>query len=299
MPLHQLLLRQLKKAGIDPAAIPSGEPFAKLLERISRSYAENDEERYTLERSLSLSSEEMQELHRKVEKQNRILHQVLTRYVAEEVANEVLANPEERLRLGGDTRLMTVLFTDIRNYTGYAKSKDAQLIVQVLNKVFERLVPIIFNEHGTLDKFMGDAVMAFYGAPISYEDDALRAVRTATRMQEAMKQLRDEDPTLREIAFGTGVFTGYAVVGNLGSQQLMNYTCIGDAPNSAKRLQENSKANQILICPATYEAVLDEVEAAPTEPILLKGKKAPIIAYHVTGMRGGSIQALPSTSTTP
>ncbi|OGA74810.1 MAG: hypothetical protein A3G81_16800 [Betaproteobacteria bacterium RIFCSPLOWO2_12_FULL_65_14] len=298
MTLHQLLLRQLKKAGIDPASAPSPEALGRLLDRVSRSYAENDEERYTLERSLSLCSEEMQELHRKLEKQNRVLHQVLTRYVAEEVAKEVLANPEEKLRLGGDTRLISVLFSDIRNYTGYAKAKDARLIVQVLNKIFERLVPIIFEERGTLDKFMGDAMMAFFGAPISYDDDALRAVRTAARMRDAMIQLREEDPSLREIAFGAGIFTGYAVVGNVGSQRLMNYTCIGDAPNSAKRLQENSKADQILICPATYEAVLDEVDAKTTEPIILKGKRAPIIAYEVNAVRGAS-EARPSASANP
>jgi len=283
---HSLLQRQLKKAGItDSDQPPTAEAFKSLLERVSRSYNENDEERYTLERSLGLSSEEMQELHKKLEKQNKILHQVLTRYVAEEVANEILANPEEKLKLGGETRLLTVLFADIRNYTGFSKGKDARVIIQVLNKIFDKLVPIIFDERGTLDKFMGDAVMAFYGAPISYDDDAMRAVRTAVKMQKAMLDLRDSDPALSEIAFGAGIFTGYAVVGNLGSEQLMNYTCIGDSANSAKRLQENAKADQILIDPATYEAVLDAIEAKPTEPLLLKGKKAPIIAYEVLGMK--------------
>ena len=283
---HSLLQRQLKKAGItDLENAPELASLLKLLERVSRSYNENDEERYTLERSLGLSSEEMQELHKKLEKQNKILHQVLTRYVAEEVANEILANPEEKLKLGGETRLLTVLFADIRNYTGFSKGKDARLIIQVLNKIFDKLVPIIFDERGTLDKFMGDAVMAFYGAPISYDDDAMRAVRTAVKMQKAMLDLRDSDPALSEIAFGAGIFTGYAVVGNLGTEQLMNYTCIGDSANSAKRLQENAKADQILIDPATYEAVLDAIDARPTEPLLLKGKKAPIIAYEVLGMK--------------
>jgi class 3 adenylate cyclase len=284
--LHSLLKRQLKKCGItDVAAPPSAESFATLLERVSRSYTESDEERYTLERSLGLSSEEMQELHRKVEKQNRILHQVLTRYVAEEVATDILSNPDEKLKLGGETRLLTVLFADIRNYTSFSKSKDAQLIIQILNKIFEHLVPIIFEEHGTLDKFMGDAVMAFYGAPVSYDDDALRAVRTAVKMQNAIRSLREEDTSLSEIAFGAGVFTGYAVVGNLGSLRLMNYTCIGDTANSAKRLQESAKADQILIDSATYEAVLDSIEAQPTEPLLLKGKKTATIAYEVLSMK--------------
>lgn len=286
--LHALLRRQLKKCGLSESEAPSAENFARLLERVSRSYTEADEDRNLLERSLGLSSEEMQELHKKLERQNRVLHQVLTRYVAEEVALEVLANPEEKLKLGGETRLISVLFADIRNYTGFSKSKDARHIVNMLNQVFGRFVPIIFEEKGTLDKFMGDAVMALYGAPISYDDDAMRAVRTAVRMQNAMRELRAEDDTLTEIAFGAGIFTGYAVVGNVGSEQFMNYTAIGDSPNSAKRLQENAQADQILMCPATFEAVLDQVECRPTEPLLLKGKIAPIIAYEVLGLRNGA-----------
>jgi adenylate cyclase len=283
---HSLLQRQLKKCGItDLQKAPDSESFFKLLERVGRSYTESDEDRYTLERSLGLSSEEMQELHRKLERRNKILHQVLTRYVAEEVANDILTNPEEKLKLGGETRLLTVLFADIRNYTGFAAGKEASVVIQVLNKMFDRLVPLIFDEKGTLDKFMGDAIMAFYGAPISYDDDALRAVRTAVKMQKAILDLRAHDSSLSGIAFGAGIFTGYAVVGNLGSERLMNYTCIGDCANSAKRLEENAKADQILIGRATYEAVVDNVDAKAIDPLLLKGKTAPIIAYEVLGMK--------------
>ena len=283
---HSLLQRQLKKCGItDLQKAPDSESFFKVLERVSRSYTESDEDRYTLERSLGLSSEEMQELHRKLERQNKILHQVLTRYVAEEVANDILTNPEEKLKLGGETRLLTVLFADIRNYTGFSAGKEASVVIQVLNKIFERLVPLIFDEKGTLDKFMGDGIMAFYGAPIAYDDEALRAVRTAVKMQKAILDLRAHDSSLSGIAFGAGIFTGYAVVGNLGCERLMNYTCIGDSANSAKRLQENAKADQILIDSATYEAVVDSVDAKATDPLLLKGKKVPIVAYEVLGMK--------------
>jgi len=284
-PLHPLLARQLKKFGVtDVQQLPDPASWPKLLERLNRSYIESDNDRYTLERSLSLSSEEMQELHKKLERQNKVMHQILTRYVNDEVANEILSNPEEKLRLGGDTRLVTVLFADIRNYTGFSKSKDARLIINVLNTIFQRLVPEIFEERGTFDKFLGDAIMCFFGAPTSHSDDALRAVRSAAKMQIAMQQLRIDDPSLEAIEFGVGVFTGYAVVGNLGSDQIMNYTCVGDTPNSAKRLQENAKGGQILICPATYEAVLDDVDAAPTEMLHLKGRKAPMLAYEVTAI---------------
>lgn len=282
--LHPLLSRQLRKLGLNDPAIPPGEDiWPKLLERINRSYVEGDNERYTLERSLSLSSEEMQELHKKLERQNKVMHQILTRYVNEEIANEILLDPE-KMKLGGDTRLVTVLFADIRNYTGFSKAKDARVIIHVLNTIFQSLVPEIFEEKGTFDKFLGDAIMCFFGAPTSYEDDALRAVRAAAKMQNAMAALKQRDDAFAQIDFGVGIVTGYAVVGNLGSDQVMNYTCVGDTPNSAKRLQENAKAGQILICPATYEAVLDHVEVGATEMLQLKGRKAPMLTYEVAAI---------------
>jgi hypothetical protein len=104
-------------------------------------------------------------------------------------------------------------------------------------------------------------------------------------LQEAMHTLRDEDESLAEVAIGAGIYTGYAVVGNLGSERMMNYTCVGDTPNAAKRLQENAIANQILICPATYEAVSDAVVVKPMGPMMLKGRVTPVQAYEVLSLK--------------
>jgi adenylate cyclase len=282
--VHPLLLRQLKKLGLaDPGSTPTTDQWSRIVDRVSRTYQENDNDRYTMERSLSLSSEEMEGLHAQLRRKNSILHQILTRYVAEEVAAEIIQNPE-RLKLGGETRLVTVLFADIRNYTGFSASKDARVIVEVLNSVFQAIVPAVFEERGTLDKFLGDAVMAFFGAPNAGTDDALRAVRSAVKMMRGIARLREEKPEYKDLQIGAGILTGYAVVGNVGTERLMNYTVIGDTANSAKRLQENAKGGQVLICSATYEAVMDQVEA---EPLMLevKGKKAPMLTYHVTGMK--------------
>ena len=148
------------------------------------------------------------------------------------------------------------------------------------NQIFARVVKIIFAHDGTFDKYIGDAIMAFYGAPLSYEDDALRAVKTALKMQEAMRKLQEEEDALKELGMGIGIYTGYAVVGNLGSEQVMNYTVIGDTPNMASRFQGHAKAGQVLIDAVTYEAVIESIEVKEMEPILLKGKKAPIAAYE-------------------
>ena len=234
--------------------------------------------------ALKRAREEIHRLAEELEKRNALLHQVLTRYVSDEVATEILANPEERLRLGGETRLVSVLFTDIRGFTAFSKAKDARLVIQALNKVYDCIVPIIFEERGTFDKYLGDGLMAFYGAPISSEDDALRAVRTAVKMRAAMHELLEKEATLRPLGLGTGIFTGYAVVGNLGTEKVMDYTCIGDTPNSARRLQEHAEADQIFISSVTYEAVLEHVNAVPTE-LLLEGMKAPIVAYEVVALK--------------
>lgn len=289
--LHPVLRRQLKKLGADDISIPSGDAWRQFLERVNQSYVEHDRERYTLERSLGLTSEEMQELNLKVEKHAAVLRQILTRYVAEEVADDILTNPEQKLKLGGETRLLTVLFANVRNYSGFSAVNDARVVIEVLNAIFQRLVPIIFDEHGTFDKFMGDALMAFFGAPTAYGNEAFRAVRSAIRMREAMANLRENDPRLGQIEFGVGIVTGYAVVGNLGSERLMNYTCIGDAPNLAKALQEHAKGGQVLICPATYEATIDWVAASPTEMLHIRGKKAAMLAYEVQGLRGAPPEA--------
>jgi len=224
-------------------------------------------------------------LHNELEQKNDLLHQILNRYVAEDVTNEILANPVEKLRLGGYTSRVSVLFADIRGFTSFTEDYPATVVVRLLNLIFKRLVPVIFAHRGTFDKYLGDAVMAFYGAPVPYPDDTLRAVQTAVDMQKAFYALKQEQPELRSLGLGIGIFTGDAVVGNLGSEQVMDYTVIGDVPNSAKRLQENAGPGKILICPTTCAAVQDRIEVRPLEPLLLKGKKAPLAVFEVLGLR--------------
>jgi len=224
-------------------------------------------------------------LHNELEQRNALLRNVLNRYVAEDVAAEILTNPVEKLRLGGQTSRVSVLFADIRGFTSFTEDHTAPVVVGLINLVFKRLVPVIFAHKGTFDKYLGDAVMAFYGAPVSYPDDTLRAVQTAVDMQRVFAALKQEQPELASLGLGIGIFTGDAVVGNLGSEQVMDYTVIGDVPNSAKRLQENAGPGQILICPTTCAAVQDRMKVRPLEPLVLKGKKAPLQVFEVLGLR--------------
>ena len=220
-------------------------------------------------------------LHDELEKKNFLLHQVLTRYVAEEVANQILSNPEEHFRLGGQTIRVSVMFADIRGFTRFSEHREAQEVLRVLNTVWNRLVPLIFELKGTFDKYLGDAVMALYGAPISLGNDQLRAVQSAIAMQQEFDALIKQKTNLAQLGLGIGIFTGDAVVGNAGSEQMMDYTAIGNTPNMAHRLQENARSGQILICESTYDKVKEHIQAYPIQSLLVKGRSEPLPVYQV------------------
>ncbi len=220
-------------------------------------------------------------LHDELEKKNALLHQVLTRYVAEEVANQILSNPEEHFRLGGQTIRVSVMFADIRGFTRFSEHREAQEVLRILNTVWNRLVPLIFELKGTFDKYLGDAIMALYGAPISLGNDQLRAVQSAIAMQQEFDALMKQNTDLAQLGLGIGIFTGDAVVGNAGSEQMMDYTAIGNTPNMAHRLQENARSGQILICESTYHEVKEHIQAYPIESLLVKGRSEPLPVYQV------------------
>ncbi len=217
---------------------------------------------------------------------NHLLHQVLTRYVAVEVAQRILDDPEHNMKLGGQSSRLSILFADIRGFTSFSERNKAEEVLRVLNGVWERLVPLIFKEHGTFDKYLGDAVMAIYGAPLPVGEEELRAVRTAWTMKSAFEGLKQEIPALQEMGIGIGIFTGDAVVGNVGTEQMMDYTAVGNTPNMARRLQENAAGGQVLICEQTYTAVKKFIEVRSVPPIHAKGRSGPLNAFEVTALRG-------------
>jgi adenylate cyclase len=153
----------------------------------------------------------------------------------------------------------------------------------LLSEYFTEMTGILFKYEGTLDKFMGDAIMAFFGNPVPQADHAKRAVRMALEMQEAIARLNETLTAQgrRTIGVGMGINTGDVTVGNLGSKDFLDYTVIGDAVNLACRLEQNAKAGDIIITQATYDEVKNIVEAEPMEPIRVKGKSEPIPIYRV------------------
>jgi adenylate cyclase len=217
---------------------------------------------------------QIKKLNDEVEARNRLLRRVLDRYVAVDLADIILDDPEQHLRLGGENRMVTVLFADIRGFTNFTERHTA-------DKVIETLSNLIFAYRGTFDKYLGDGLMAFYGAPISEADDARRALDTAYAMQRLFRTLREEPAHEMEgLDLGIGLHSGEAVVGNIGSEFVMDYTVVGDVVNVAKRLQEFAEAGQILISEATCEQI-GGTPGTKLDPIILPGREEPVTAFLV------------------
>ncbi len=194
------------------------------------------------------------------------------RYVAPAVVDRLPPNPDQ-LRLGGQRQEISILFADLRGFTHLSEGLAPEKLVDILNEYLAAAAGAILEFEGTLDKFMGDAVMAIFNAPLPQPDHALQAVRAAVCLREATARLHTRLPEMLRLGYGIGVHTGEAVVGNVGTQQQMNYTAIGDAVNLAKRLQEDAASGQILLSGQTYARVCAFVRATPLPPRRVKGRR--------------------------
>jgi class 3 adenylate cyclase len=222
-------------------------------------------------------------LHDELEARNRLLRQVLSRYVAEDVTRVILSDPEKYLQLGGETRFVTVFFADVRGFTPFAETHAAHEVVGVLNHMFSELTEIIFQHQGTFDKYIGDELMGFFGAPVATENDTLNALRMATAMQRAFLDLkaRYDWVDLQSLDLGMGLHSGEAAVGNVGSERVMSYTVIGDTVNIARRLQQIAAPGQVLISETTYRLAEPHIQARCLDSRRLPGRRDPITIYEL------------------
>jgi adenylate cyclase len=222
------------------------------------------------------------------EKEKKRTRRTFSSYLDPHVVEQVLNNPE-LLKLGGDKREMSVLFSDIRGFTSFSEKMAPTEVVLFLNKYFEKMQGIIWNNKGTLDKLIGDAVMCFWGAPIETKDHALRSVVTALEMIQAVENLRGVLvlPGGAKFDIGIGVNTGQMVVGNMGSPERFGYTVIGDEVNLGSRLESLNKyyGSKVIVSESTYEAVRDLVFCRQLDTIQVKGKTHAVTIYEPMGLR--------------
>ncbi|NYZ78029.1 adenylate/guanylate cyclase domain-containing protein [Candidatus Micrarchaeota archaeon] len=205
------------------------------------------------------------------------------KYVSERIINELMEHPD--VKLGGEKQMVTVLFTDIRGFTSLSERVPPEELVKLLNeKYFDVVTNVLLKYDATVDKYIGDAVMAFFNAPIPQSDHALRAVKASVEIQKKLTEINAElaRQGKEQVNVGIGINSGEAVVGNVGSHQFVDYTVIGDVPNTASRLNGVAKAGEIVVSEATYSLVKNHVEfMKEVEEVLLKGKAKPVKVYKV------------------
>jgi PAS domain S-box-containing protein len=205
---------------------------------------------------------------------------MVTRYLPTELVDR-LADLQE-LRLGGTREVVTILFGDIRGFTPYSEAHDPEQVVDMINSYYAHVTRLIRANDGIVDKYEGDAVMAHFGTPLlPIEDHAWRAVLTAWRVQQVIKDYHTTIPEEDRLCFGIGINTGEAIAGNVGGEEQMDYTLIGDAVNLSRRLQENAAPNQILLGKATYELVKSQVKVKVLDRVQVKGRAAVEQVYSV------------------
>src|SRR5258705_2819087 len=209
-----------------------------------------------------------------------------SRFLPEYVVKQMLENPES-FKLGGVSQTITILFADIRGFTRISEHAPPEKIVSLLNRYFSAMTDIIFAHGGTLDKYLGDGLMALFGAPTATPEDASNALNAAVAMQRRVlginQELRDEG--LPELGVGMGLHTGEVTVGYIGSERRSEYTAIGDAVNTSSRLESNARGGEILISDATAKAAHSRYRVQPREPITVKNREQPVVLWEVDWQR--------------
>ncbi len=199
------------------------------------------------------------------------------KYVSENIVDELLLN-EESLELGGVEQEVCVLFSDIRGFTSMSERLEASRVVTLLNRFFDKMIDVVFKYNGTLDKIIGDELMVLYGAPLKKTDDILNAVNTAKEMFISLDNFNKKmnDDGFPKLNIGIGINSGKVICGNIGSEQQMNYTVIGDTVNLASRLCSAAKPGEIIISESVYNSLKNKNGFNPNDDLVLKGKTKPV-----------------------
>lgn len=206
------------------------------------------------------------------------------RYVASQVVDEILKIGEDNLKLGGARRQVSIMFVDIRGFTRMSEKLPPEEVVEMLNRYFYVVTRCIFEKQGTIDKFMGDAVVAVFNAPLFLPDHSFQAVEAARAIHRESQSLRDwaRDRWGFDLRMGIGINTGEVIAGNIGTDNRMEYTVIGDAVNLAARLESIAGPGQILISETVSREIHGRVLYGVVGEVTLKGKEKPVKVYRVT-----------------
>lgn len=226
-------------------------------------------------------------LYSRLQKSHQLIRHTFGRYLAEEVVQTILDTPDG-MKLGGDQQRVTIMMADIRGFTAICEELSAEDVVTMLNQYFNVMTDILFKYQGTIDDFIGDAILAMFGAPIPRDDDVQRAIACAVEMQLAMTEVnqRNQEAGFPQLKMGIGIHTGEAVVGNFGSHKRTKYSVVGKNVNLAARIESYSVGGQILISEETLQACNDPLRIDGSLEVEPKGVTDAITIYEVGGIRG-------------
>ena len=247
----------------------------------AQSFAEEDLEFLSAFAGMAAVALENSQLIERVRREAVVLSN-FQRYFAPDLVQQIAGQTEE-VQLGGAKRWVVVLFSDIRDFTSISETMSPDEIASLLTEYFTEMVEIVFEHGGTLDKFMGDAMMALWGAPLAGKDDADRAVRAAIAMQSALARLNREWRLQgrQELSTGIGINAGEVFAGNIGSNRRLEYTVIGDAVNTASRLCREAGPGEILVAEPLYAALREPPPISVLPPLPIRGKAQPVPLYRI------------------
>jgi adenylate cyclase len=218
-------------------------------------------------------------------RQRDFIRDTFGRYLSSEVVEELLGSPEG-LKMSGENREVTFLVSDLRGFTAMTASLSAHQVIEIMNRYFGHMVDVIARYRGTVNEFMGDGILAFFGAPLYAADDSERAVACAIEMQNALVTVNAEQRRLKlpQLAMGIGINTGEVVVGNIGSERRASYGAVGTPINAAYRIESFTVGGQVLISPTTHARIGTELTIIGTKEVKFKGLDRPVCLYDVAGI---------------
>ena len=228
-----------------------------------------------------------------LEVRNQFIRKTFGRYLTDEIVEELLESPDG-LKVGGERREVTIVMTDLRGFSALSEQLEAEHVVSLLNVYLGAMIEVILKHEGTIDKFIGDAILIVFGAPIPKKDHAERAVACALEMQLAMERVNQKNRAAGypNVEMGIGINTGEVVVGNIGSEKRTEYGVIGRDVNLASRIETYTVGGQVLISPQTYAKTSDLIRVRREMVVAPKGVKDPITIYDVSEIKGSYNLAL-------
>ena len=236
------------------------------------------------------ANDRVRQLVKEVERRNEFIRSVFGRYLTDDIAETLLDSPEG-LNLGGERREITILMADIRGFTNLSSHLEPEKVVTLVNNFLSEMTGVIISHGGTIDEFIGDAILALFGAPRAMEDHAEKAVACALKMQTAMQAVNElnRQSGLPELATGIGINTGEVIVGNIGSEQRAKYGVVGHNVNFVSRIESYTAGGQILVSDRTLEACMGLLETRGEMSVRPKGFDNDVQIHDICGI-GGAYQ---------